>query len=232
LQGHGYNLFYIPTGNGTTYKVLPLGLYSDQFPTDWLDKISFIGNTVPGTIVFPDPNYTYTLQKASVAKTITREQLAVQLKRIAYTRQNGGWFMWCFENCCYYAKNLFLKILAPNDPLAPIIKKHTFKVQFIDSKPEGLIYLIQWVYKMCQNFILKPIYEEFTALLLRTRRKLTVRETLINDNNEIVNVESTKSAYNSKFGLKQKNNLPAVFHTHIENNEIPGAVLTYGHERF
>jgi hypothetical protein len=232
LDGHGYTIFYIPGRDPGTYKVIPVGLYANRFPVTHFEKASFISATTPGTIVFPDPNYTYTRQKASIAKEISDEQLEMQMRRIAATRINGGWFMWTWENCCHYAKNLFLNVIENDPRLHSIIKKRTFKVPFIECRPDQwLITLIQKGYKICQLPYLKTAYEEFTFLILGTRRELSVKESVFEDNQEFVMLK-TKSSYTSKFCRSKTNNLPAVFHNHVERNEIPGAVLIYGHGRF
>lgn len=231
LDGHGYTIFYIPTEDANNYKVIPVGLYANQFPVGEFEKASFIADTVPGTIVFPDPNYTYTRQKASIATEISDEQLEMQMKRLAATRINGGWFMWTWENCCHYAKKLFMEVI--EDPaLHSIIKKRTFKVLFLDCKPDNcFISLIQKGYRVVQIPYLKTIYEEFVFLILGTWRSLTVTETVIEENEEYQHIIK-KSSYQSKFCKSIVNNLPGVFHDHVEKGEIPGAVLSYGHGRY
>lgn len=231
LEGHGYTLFYVPRNDGT-YRVIPVGLYANLFPVNYFQNASFIADTVPGTIVFPDPNYTYTRQKASIAKEISDAQLELQMRRIAATRLNGGWFMWSWENCCHYAKNLFMNIIEDDVALRNIIKKRTFKIPFIDCRPnQWFITAIQKGYRVCQIPYIKTVYEELIFLILGTWRELTVKQTTISENRDVTRVIK-KSSYESKFGQSKTNNLPAVFHQHVERNEIPGAVLSYGHGRF
>lgn len=231
LEGHGYTIFYIPTGDGVTYKVFPFGLYANTFPTNSCQNASFIGDTVPGKIVFPDPNYAYPRQKASLAIEISPRQLEMQMRRIAATRLDGGWFMWTWENCCHYAKNLLLKVIDEKSELHSIVKKRTFKVPFLQARADNwFINAIQTGYKACQFPFVKPAYEEMVFALLGTWRTLPVKETVFEDGHEFILLAS-KSSYQSKFCKSITNNLPSVFHSHVERGEIPGAVLSYGHGR-
>jgi len=231
LEGHGYTIFYVPTGDGVTYKVFPFGLYAITFPTNSFQNASFIGDTVPGKIVFPDPNYAYPRQKASIAVEISPQQLEMQMGYIAATRLNGGWFMWTWENCCHYAKNLLLKVIEEKNDLHRTIKKRTFKIPFLEARADNsFIAAIQKGYKVCQFPFVKPAYEEMCFALLGTWRTLPVKETVIEEDHEFILI-SFKSSSRSKFCKNSTNNLPSVFHTHVERGEIPGAVLSYGHGR-
>lgn len=231
LQGHGFIVLYLPMPGSERYRVLPFGLYANQFPVTSLEKATFIGSTLAGTIVFPDPNYTYTRQKACLAQAITPKQAEEQLRRITLTKIHGGWFMWSFENCCFYAKNLFMNTISRDHRLYPIVKRRLFKVLFQDADSEGLIKFIRISYMLFQKIGLKKPYERLANWALGAGRTLNVNETRLLPDGRVEVVPATRSALTSKFGTKQKNNLPSVFHTHVERGEVPGAVLIYGHGR-
>lgn len=227
-KAHGYSLFYQPIGNNQ-YRVYSFGAFPWKFPQTSAELVDFAANTVPGTIAF-DPNYFYSQsQKASWPLVVEENVAKALLTELGMQRKNGIIFQLGWENCAYFMRRIFAKVLAQMN--VPVTVPNFFQKKFKNAQPRGPLLVVQKLFNSTTERLL-PIVKLILALFFRATRSIKVVED---------GVKIKKSLYESPFFRELKINVPSAMHYRIKkdrNNKLKNpaheekfasCVLNYGH---
>lgn len=229
-KAHGYSLFYEPIGNDQ-YRVYSFGAFPLRFPRSKRELIDFAANTVKGTIAF-DPNYFYSQsQKASWPNVVDENVAKALLQELGMEKKKGVIFQLGWENCAYFIRNLFEKVLIKMGVVTHV--PQFFKKKFLNAKPAKPLLYVQKIFKNAPKGFLHVI-KLIVALLVRAKRSISVDQG---------GVKVKKSLWESPFFGRLEINLPSAMHHRIkkelsmELNDPKNykkkfnCVLTYGHIR-
>ncbi|CRX39446.1 hypothetical protein [Estrella lausannensis] len=224
---HGYCEVAIPKGDGT-YGYYPFGKYATRFPQGALEFLSFVSNTVPAEIVYPDPNPSYSgiRQQAAHPRIVSEAKGRKYLEQIRTDIQKGREgnlvFQFAWENCAYtvqdWADRAFCKKGACNQT------PHLFIAPLVDAgavEPlDSLIGIFKDLPQGMQDALVGT-----TASLLGSARGLVIED----DNGKKVKKSVEKSPFHQGFELDGNKvyhhiHLPSQLHRQIKKGKLPGVI--------
>lgn len=222
-NSHGFItiFYYIEEGEYKgKYRAYSTGMFADpkEWPSTLWKQLRFPGKTIRGRLVYPDPNYgCYPMRKkASWLKPLSKETAENMLYDLGKVKEEGGIFMWAWENCAYFAQYFFEKYFGAKEQGGEI--PEFFKKHFSKCLPRGILGVVHKIYISLPK-IFWPFYESLIHALLGSRRTFTTKQ---------YGQDVTKCTYDTPFGSNADIKLPAAMHERIKRKKISG-VLSYGH---
>ncbi len=109
---HGSSTIYLPSEDGSSYKVFPFGKYAKNFPQNKFEQLSFLGGTVEAQLTYPDPTPFYTQRMHGVAPRLITMDEAEQLLTIY--GKDIWFFQFAGNNCSAEFQLIFNKVFNEN----------------------------------------------------------------------------------------------------------------------
>lgn len=224
---HGYSEVAIPKGDGT-YRYYPFGKYATRFPRGSLEFLSFVTNTVPAEIVYPDPNPSYSgiRQQAAHPKIVSEAKGRKYLEQIRTDIQKGREgnlvFQFAWENCAFTVQDWADRTFSKKSSCGEV--PHLFLAPLVDTgalEPlDSLIGIYKDLPKGIQNALVGA-----TASLLGSARGLVIDD----EDGKKVKKSVEKSPFHQGMILDGKKvyhhiHLPSQLHRQIKKGKLPGVI--------
>lgn len=234
VGAHGYTGVYQPIGNNN-YRFYSFGAFPINFPQNDVQLVNFVGDTVKGTIAYPDPNSYYSFsQEASWAKPVSKEVACGVLNELGRLRKLGIIFQLGWENCAFLMRSVIVRVFEKMK--VGIEVPDFFRKKFLKTKSQGALKIVQKLFKKVETEFKKlmPLVKLLIALFFRATRSKTIIES---------GKKIRKSLWKTPFFKQLKINIPSAMHYRIKQDRIAkeknpdhkekfaDCVLNYGHSR-
>ncbi|MEI8365011.1 MAG: hypothetical protein WCF65_01215 [Parachlamydiaceae bacterium] len=214
---HGFMEMAVPTEDGL-YRTFPFANFPNVFPSTVFQLMTFLGNTLPSKVAYPDENVFYS-QRQTAAHPIplspndgARVMSKVRDEAIK-ARAGSTIFQFAGENCAFWAQKV-INVIKDNNPVPNL-----FRMKLIMASPNepllrNIFATIRKAPTWLHSFLLKGL-----DIIFGSWRGITIIE-----NGKKVHKSHIKNEHRQSSEYFQ----PGYLHEQIIQGKIKG-VITYGH---
>jgi len=216
-DAHGSCTLYMPSADGKTFRVFPLGKYAAAFPESMGEMVGFLCNSVEAALTYPDPNCFYTHRFHGEAL------VALTAKEAETVLEKYGHDVWYFQvtgdNCASCPQQIFESVIGKKEEGGRA--DNYFKQPIADAKHTapgtGFLTLLGQL----PDVLARPIFHGL-HVLLGSKREIQRKD-------EHGNVIETRSLYAHDFCKTQQIYVPGKLIKNILSGEIKG-ITWYGYD--